>query len=249
MILKNVNNNVGELVESRFRIDSKSLNKVSLLVVLDLSKVANPLYSFRDKDPLKSKDPQVVSEPFEGTLNLENTFSVHQRSFVIQLILNGDSPTPTRIVDGTVQVIAPTTAEQRLAKKNELKARGTLLMALPDKHQLKINIHKDAKPLWKLLRRGRHQLEILKKSAIREENSHFDLEEQILDDMFNNLKIYEAEVKVNDVPSVSTPSSKATVSTLPNVDSLSDAVIYSFFASQSNSPKLDNEDLKHIEGN
>nr|GEU88743.1 putative ribonuclease H-like domain-containing protein [Tanacetum cinerariifolium] len=37
--------------------------------------------------------------------------------------------------------------EQRLAKKNELKATGTLLMALPDKHQLKFNIHKDAKSL------------------------------------------------------------------------------------------------------
>nr|GFD09720.1 hypothetical protein [Tanacetum cinerariifolium] len=27
-------------------------------------------------------------------------------------------------VDGVVKAIAPTTAEQRLAKKNELKARG-----------------------------------------------------------------------------------------------------------------------------
>ncbi|GJR29960.1 RNA-directed DNA polymerase, eukaryota [Tanacetum coccineum] len=33
----------------------------------------------------------------------------------------------------------------------------------------------------------------------------------------------------------------------PNVDSLSDVVIYSFFASQSNSPQLDNEDLKQID--
>nr|GEX23997.1 putative ribonuclease H-like domain-containing protein [Tanacetum cinerariifolium] len=64
-----------------------------------------------------------------------------------RVILNGDSPTPTRIVDGVVQVIVPTTAEQRLAKKNELKARETLFMALPDKHQLKFNIHKDAKRL------------------------------------------------------------------------------------------------------
>nr|GFD01979.1 hypothetical protein [Tanacetum cinerariifolium] len=46
-----------------------------------------------------------------------------------------------------VQPVAPTIAEQRLAKKNELKARGTLLMALPDKPQLKFNIHKDAKTL------------------------------------------------------------------------------------------------------
>nr|GEZ48379.1 hypothetical protein [Tanacetum cinerariifolium] len=62
-----------------------------------------------------------------------------------EVILNGDSTFPTRIVEGVVQPVAPTTAEQNLARKNELKARGTLLMALPDKHQLKFNSHKDAK--------------------------------------------------------------------------------------------------------
>nr|GEX86977.1 ribonuclease H-like domain-containing protein [Tanacetum cinerariifolium] len=139
--------------ESRFRIDSKSLNKVFVLVVLDLSNVANPLYSLRDKDLLKLNDPQVVLEPFEGTLNKKTLFSVHQRSFcdpmkslnpqvaaaaelpilnpnefdlwkirikqyflmtyysLWEVILNGDSPTPTRIVDGVVQVIAPTIAD------------------------------------------------------------------------------------------------------------------------------------------
>ena len=88
------------------------------------------------------------------------------------------------------------------------------------------------------------------------------MEELSLDDLFNNLNIYEAEVKgsssssqntqnvafvssnstgntnetVNTSHGVSAASSKAHVSSLPNVDSLSDAVIYSFFASQSNSP-------------
>nr|GEV47036.1 hypothetical protein [Tanacetum cinerariifolium] len=174
-----------------------------------------------------------------------------------EVILNGNSPSPTRIVDGAVQIIAPTTEEQRLAKKNELKARGTLLMALPDKHQLKFSIHKDAKSLMEAI----------------EKWFGADLEEQSLDDLFKNLKIYEAEVKglstssqntqniafvsfnntdstnepVNVVLSVSAAASKATVSTLPFVDSLSDIMIYSFFASQSNSPQLDNEDLKQID--
>nr|GFD01597.1 hypothetical protein [Tanacetum cinerariifolium] len=39
------------------------------------------------------------------------------------IILNGDSPVPTRIVEGILQPGAPTTAEQRLARKNKLKAR------------------------------------------------------------------------------------------------------------------------------
>nr|GEY76574.1 hypothetical protein [Tanacetum cinerariifolium] len=80
-----------------------------------------------------------------------------------------------------------------LAKKNDLKARGTLLIALLDKHQLKFNIHKDAKSLM-----------------------------EAIENRFG-------------------------ASTLPNVDSLSDAIIYSFFACQSHSPQLDNEYLKQID--
>nr|GEV02379.1 hypothetical protein [Tanacetum cinerariifolium] len=100
-----------------------------------------------------------------------------------------------------------------------------------------------------------------------------DLEDKSLDDLFNNLKIYASEVKhssstgtyshnlsfVSSTPTdrttdsvsaavnVSAVGTKLTVSTLPNVDSLSNAVIYSFFASQSSSPQLDNEDLKQID--
>nr|GFC02026.1 hypothetical protein [Tanacetum cinerariifolium] len=40
-----------------------------------------------------------------------------------EVIINGDSPVPTRVIDGVLQPVAPTTTEQRLAKKNELKAR------------------------------------------------------------------------------------------------------------------------------
>nr|GEZ14215.1 hypothetical protein [Tanacetum cinerariifolium] len=47
-----------------------------------------------------------------------------------EVILNGDSPIPT-------------------------KARGTLLMALPDKHQLKFNIYKDAKSLMEAIKKRR----------------------------------------------------------------------------------------------
>nr|GFA51218.1 ribonuclease H-like domain-containing protein [Tanacetum cinerariifolium] len=68
-----------------------------------------------------------------------------------EVILNGDSPVPIRIIEGVVQPVAPTTAEQKLARKNELKARGTLLMALPDNHQLKFNSHKDAKTLMEAI--------------------------------------------------------------------------------------------------
>nr|GEZ53879.1 hypothetical protein [Tanacetum cinerariifolium] len=63
-----------------------------------------------------------------------------------------------------------------------------------------------------------------------------DLEEQSLDDFTNK--------PVSGAASVFAVSAKIPVSPLPNVDSLSNAVIYSFFASQSSSPQLDNDDLK-----
>nr|GEX92652.1 hypothetical protein [Tanacetum cinerariifolium] len=56
-------------------------------------------------------------------------------------------PSWTKLNSKSRMPVAPTTTEQRLARKNKLKARGTLLMALPDKHQLKFNTHKDAKTL------------------------------------------------------------------------------------------------------
>nr|GEW93032.1 putative ribonuclease H-like domain-containing protein [Tanacetum cinerariifolium] len=212
-------------------------------------------------------------------------------------------------------------------------ARETLLMALPDKHQLKFNIHKDTKSLMEEIEKrfGRNketnkvhktllkqqyenftgsssesldqihdrlqrlisQMEILGESLSQEDiNPKFlrslpsewrthtliwrnkaDLEDQSLDDLFNNLKIYEAEVKsssptshttqniafvsskntdstddsVSVVLSVTAASTKDSAYILPNVDNLSDVVIYSFFSSQSNSPQLDNDDLKQID--
>ncbi|GJR38504.1 hypothetical protein Tco_1214188 [Tanacetum coccineum] len=65
-----------------------------------------------------------------------------------------------------------------------------------------------------------------------------------MDDLYNNLNIYETEVKGSSSTGQSTQNANTSS---PNVDSLSDAVIYSFFASQSNNTQLDNNDLKQID--
>nr|GFC02289.1 hypothetical protein [Tanacetum cinerariifolium] len=156
-------------------------------------------------------------------------------------------------------------------------------MALPDKHQLKLNTHKDAKTLMEAiekrfggssfgslnqihdrLQKLISQLEILRLSLLQEDiNLKFlrslptewrTLEEQSLDDLLNNLKIYEAEVKSSSSASTSTHniafvsssntdntnepvsaaasvcvvSAKIHVPALLTVDSLSNVVIYSF---------------------
>nr|GEY14632.1 copia protein [Tanacetum cinerariifolium] len=79
---------------------------------------------------MESLSPQVVSaaklpilNPIEFDLwkmRIEQYFLMTDYS-LWEVILNGDSPAPTRVIEGVVQPVAPTTVEQRLARKNELK--------------------------------------------------------------------------------------------------------------------------------
>nr|GEX77736.1 uncharacterized mitochondrial protein AtMg00810-like [Tanacetum cinerariifolium] len=78
-------------------------------------------------------------------------------NFLIEKLVNGDSPPPKRTVNGVEQTYPPTTAEEKLAKKNELKAKGTLLMALPNEHQPKFNSYKNAKSLMEAIEKSPQQ--------------------------------------------------------------------------------------------
>ncbi|GKC13782.1 hypothetical protein Tco_1010564 [Tanacetum coccineum] len=53
----------------------------------------------------------------------------------------------TTVVEGVEKVIPPTTAEEKAQKRVEVKARSTLMMGIPNEHQLKFNSIKDAKLL------------------------------------------------------------------------------------------------------
>nr|GEV84175.1 ribonuclease H-like domain-containing protein [Tanacetum cinerariifolium] len=75
-----------------------------------------------------------------------------------------------------LELFAPTTAEQWLARKNKLKARGTLLMALPDKHQLKFNSHKDDKTLMEATEKrfgGNTETKKVQKTLLKQQFENF----------------------------------------------------------------------------
>nr|GFB21488.1 hypothetical protein [Tanacetum cinerariifolium] len=136
------------------------------------------------KDPFSKGPSQVVSELFGELLLKKNTF-LHVQTYTLfsfhgfsksSVILNGDSPVPTRIIKGVAQPVALTTIEQKLARKNELKARGTLLMALPDKHQLKFNSHKDAKTLMEAIEKrfgGNTKTKKVQKTLLKQQFENF----------------------------------------------------------------------------
>nr|GEY58473.1 ribonuclease H-like domain-containing protein [Tanacetum cinerariifolium] len=64
-----------------------------------------------------------------------------------EIIENGNAPKVTKTIDGKETVIHPTSVEEKTQRRAELKARSTLLMPLPNEHQLNFNSYKDAKAL------------------------------------------------------------------------------------------------------
>nr|GEV10822.1 hypothetical protein [Tanacetum cinerariifolium] len=222
---------------------------------------------------MESLSPQVVSAAKLPILNpnefnlwkmkIEQYFLMNDYS-LWEVILNGDSPAPTRVVDVEVHSHKDAktlmeTIEKRFGGNTETKkVQKTFL-----KQQYENFTGSSSESLDQIhdrLQKLISQLEILGVSL-----SHEDIN--------LNLKIYGDEVKssssagtttqnitfvsssntdstnepVSATATVFVVSAKIPVSSLPNVDSLSNDVIYLFFASQSFSPQLDNDDLKQID--
>ncbi|GJT34481.1 reverse transcriptase domain-containing protein [Tanacetum coccineum] len=185
---------------------------------------------------------------------------------------NGNTAPKITVVEGVEKVIPPTTAEEKAQKRLEVKARSTLMMGIPNEHQLKFNSIKDLEAIEKRLQKLVSQLEILGETLSQEDvnqkllrslspewNTHVvvwrnnpELETMSMDDLYNNLKLYEPEVKgtsssntstqnmafvssnnssstneaVNTAHGVSAVSTQVSVANSTNVDNLSDVVIY-----------------------
>nr|GFA23734.1 ribonuclease H-like domain-containing protein [Tanacetum cinerariifolium] len=148
------------------------------------------------------------------------------------VIDNGNSILKTQTVNNVETVIPPTTVEEKLQRRNEVKARSTLMMALPNEHQLKFNSFKDAKTLMAAIEKSSNtQNMAFVSSSSNNSNSS------------NGVNTAQG---VNTVNGVNTTSSQVNATSSLNIDNLSDAVIYAFLASQPNSTHLVNEDLEQI---
>ncbi|GKB59011.1 zinc finger, CCHC-type containing protein, partial [Tanacetum coccineum] len=204
-----------------------------------------------------------------------------------EVIENGATLPKTTVVEGVEEVTPITSAEDKTQRRLEVKARSTLMIGILNEHQLKFNSIKDAKLLLEALELLDEKLsqedvnQKLLRSLSPEWNTHAvvwrnkaELETMSMDDFYNNLKVYDLEVKgmsssssitqnmafvsssnnntsssneaVNGAHGVTTSSTQVNTAYSKNIDNLSDAVICLFFASQPNSPQLAHEDLQQI---
>ncbi|GJU06822.1 hypothetical protein Tco_1123252 [Tanacetum coccineum] len=115
-----------------------------------------------DAIPLATKPPMIVEYKLLNRRN-NGAFSNVQSCWKFQFSAagtkvttvgvekNGNAPIVTKPVDGKETVIPPTSIEEKVQRKVELKARSTLLLALPNEHQLKFNSYKDVKTLMQAI--------------------------------------------------------------------------------------------------
>nr|GEW16628.1 putative reverse transcriptase domain-containing protein [Tanacetum cinerariifolium] len=90
-------------------------------------------------DQIHDRLQKLVSQlEIHGKMRTEQYFLITDYS-MWEVILNGDSPVPTRLVEGVAQPVAPITVEQKLARKNELKALEDL-SGLPPSREVEFRI-------------------------------------------------------------------------------------------------------------
>ncbi|GJR22664.1 putative ribonuclease H-like domain-containing protein [Tanacetum coccineum] len=130
-------------------------------------------------------------------LRIEQYFQVQDYA-LWDVIENGNSFKPvartTTNADGTSTSLipGPVTADEKTQKKNDVKARSMLLMALPNEHLLTFNQYKDAKTLFAAIQTrfgGNDATKKTQKTLLKQMYENFNAPStESLDSIFNRLQ-------------------------------------------------------------
>ncbi|GJZ97316.1 ribonuclease H-like domain-containing protein [Tanacetum coccineum] len=149
-----------------------------------------------------------------------------------EVIMNGNKVLK-RQVGEIEQEYEPTTIEEKQDRRNEMKARGTLLMALLNKDQLKFHSYKDAKLLMEAIEKS--QLEI-QGEVIAQEDMNLKLLRSLPSEWKTHALIWRNKDSTNKADKTAYGVSAAHTQSNPvnstSVDNLSDVVICAFLASR-----------------
>nr|GEW28928.1 hypothetical protein [Tanacetum cinerariifolium] len=215
-----------ELEKARKRLEEEN-ESAELKRYLEIIPEDDDDVTFEATPYLLNLQPLLIIRPIK-----KERRAISKSSEQMEVIVNGDSVTAVASAS-TEGHIPPKTAKQMLARKNELKAKSTLMLTIPDEHLLKFHACKDAKSLWEAIKSKK-----MKKTILKQNYENFAASSQEgLDKTYDS-----TNETFNTAHSVSATSSKNQASTASYVDE----VMFSFFSNQSNAPQLDNEDLEQI---
>nr|GEW12894.1 putative ribonuclease H-like domain-containing protein [Tanacetum cinerariifolium] len=95
------------------------------------------------------------------------------------------------------------TAEDMQRKKNDVKARTTLLLSLPDEHQLRFNKYKTTQELWAAILKtfgGNEATKKTKKNLLKQQYGNFKAEgSETLEQTFNRVQVIVGQLQFMDV--------------------------------------------------
>ncbi|GJX73709.1 putative ribonuclease H-like domain-containing protein [Tanacetum coccineum] len=108
-----------------------------------------------------------------------------------EVILNGNKVLKRKVRE-VEQEYEPTTAKEKQDRRNEMKARGTLLMALPNKDQPKFHSYKDAKLLMENIEKrygGNKESKKVQRTLLKQQYENFSGSSlETMDQTFNRLQ-------------------------------------------------------------
>nr|GEW49830.1 ribonuclease H-like domain-containing protein [Tanacetum cinerariifolium] len=131
-----------QLIQSLKSIESCCLILVFLLKVIAYTMEAGATTTMTAKLPILN-----LGEYDLWLMRIEQYFLMTDYS--LWEVINNGNKVLTRTVGTREETYKPTLVEEKLDRRNEMKARGTPLMALPNKDQLEFHSYQDAKLLIK----------------------------------------------------------------------------------------------------
>nr|GFA31379.1 hypothetical protein [Tanacetum cinerariifolium] len=127
--------------------------------------------------------------------------------------------------DNKETVIPPITVEEKAQTRAELKARSTLLIALPNEHQLKFNSYKDSKTLMQAIENRFEEVIEQTYERLQKLISQLEMHGEVIPQE-------EEQSEVLEKFGVNTASTQGAADSSTTIENLSDVVIYFFYASQ-----------------
>nr|GEU40493.1 hypothetical protein [Tanacetum cinerariifolium] len=107
-------------------------------------------------------------------------------------VIKNENKVLNRTVRTSEETYEPTLAEEKLNRRNEMEARGTLLMALPNKDQLKFHSYQDAKLLMEAIEKrygGNKESKKVQRALLKQQYENFSASSlETLDQTFNRLQ-------------------------------------------------------------